>query len=613
MRAAALLLAAAALHGGDPERIREAYAKREHAIPMRDGVRLHTAVYVPRRAGGPWPILLERTPYGAGPYGPDAFPGELGPSAALERSGFIFVVQDVRGRRMSGGEWVEARPLEGGAGVDEATDAWDTVAWLLEHVPGNNGRVGIWGISYPGFYAAAALAGPHPAVKAVSPQAPMVDLWEGDDDHHNGALFLAQAFWFHTGFGRPRPGPSPSDPEGPDLRPAHGDAYRFFLELGSLARADAAFLGGEVPSWKDLLDHPDRDAYWSRRDLRPHIHAPAPAVLTVGGWFDAEDLFGPLRLDRILGPGRRTLAMGPWPHGGWRRAPGRSLGALDFGSDTARTFQERVEAPFFLHHLKGAPDPGLPRAWAFRTGANTWHAFEAWPPPGAAERPLYLREAGALSWDPPRAPGSDTFVSDPDHPVPYTGGTELDVSPGFMAGDQRFAAWRPDVLTYATPPLEADLTVAGPVRVHLQTSTTGTDGDWVVKIIDRHPAGIGPLAGTEDPFGDAAHGLDGLLQLVRGDVLRGRYRRDPARPEPFVPGRTELLAFTLNDVFHTFRKGHRLVVQVQGSWFPLVDRNPQTFVDIPRARPEDFRPAEVTLHRDPDRASWIGLPILRVP
>ncbi len=613
MRALALLLAAAVLHGQGSAWLRSAYRKTEARVPMRDGTELHTVIYAPRAGKGPFPILLERTPYGCHPYGPDTWPEALGPSETLARSGFIFVRQDVRGRMMSGGAFVEARPLADGPGVDEATDAYDTVDWLIRHVPRNNGRVGLWGISYPAFYAACALAAPHPAVKAVSPQAPMVDLWEGDDDHHNGALFLAQAFWFHTGFGRPRPGPTTLFEGGPDLRPAHGDGYRFFLELGPLARADAAFLGGEVPSWRDLLDHPDKDAYWTSRDLRPRIHAPAPAVLTVGGWFDAEDLFGPLHLDPRLGAGARTLVMGPWSHGGWHRTPGRRFGKLDFGSDTARTFQARVEAPFFLHHLKGEADPGLPRAWVFETGRNAWRAFEAWPPPAARERRLYLREAGGLAFDPPGTPGADTFTSDPARPVPHTAATELDVDPAYMAADQRFAAWRPDVLTYATPPLEADLTVAGPVRVHLAVSTTGTDGDWVIKLIDGYPDDYAAPAPGGDPWEPEPNELGGCLQLVRGDVLRGRYRRGASTPEPFVPGRPETFEFSLNDVCHTFRRGHRLVVQVQGSWFPLVDRNPQTFVPIPTAPPEAFRPADMTVHRCPGLATWLSLPVLDLP
>lgn len=608
MRAPALaapLLAALAvvpLPAQGADWIREHYTKREAMVPMRDGVRLYTAIYAPRDARGPLPFLLHRSPYGSGPYGPDRFPEDLGPTEALARDGFIFVYQDVRGRPRSEGTFVEMAPLLDGRGVDPATDAYDTLAWLLGNVPGNSGKAGIWGVSYPGYFAAAALCRPHPALRAASPQAPMVDLFEGDDDHHNGAFFLSQAFWFEaffSGAGR-----------GGALDVPHGDGYRFFLEMGALPNADRRHLHGASPAWLDDMAHGTKDAYWTSRDLRPHLGAPSPAVLTVGGWFDAEDLFGALRLDRGLGRGRRTLVMGPWSHGGWEGGDGRTLGDVDFGADTSREFRDRVETPFFLHHLKGAPDPGLPRAFVFETGRNAWRALDAWPPRTKAT-PLYFREGGALAFDPPREPGEDRFPSDPAHPVPYTARTELYVDPAFMTGDQRFASTRPDVLTYRTAPLDRDLTVAGPIQVRLQVATTGTDADWVVKVIDVYPDDAGAaLLPAPDDWEPPVNLLGGYQQLVRGDVMRGKFRADLARPEPFVPGRPAAVAFALNDVFHTFLRGHRIMVQVQGSWFPLVDRNPEVFEDIYAARDEDFRPAEHTLHRSPALASSLILPVL---
>jgi len=610
---AGTLALASPMAGQGAEWTRTHYLKREAMVPMRDGAKLYTAIYTPREAAGPLPFLMNRTPYGNGPYGPEAYPEHPGPSEALARDGFIFVRQDVRGRMMSEGEFIEDTPHLDGLGVDEATDAYDTIQWLLANVPGNNARVGVWGISYPGYYAASTLVGSHPALKAVSPQAPMVDLFEGDDDHHNGALFLSQGFWFYASFGRARTGPGPVLSWDPGFLPAHADGYRFFLELGALPHADERYLHGTVRSWLDEMEHGTKDAYWQSRDLRPHIKAPAPAVLLVGGWFDAEDLFGPLALHRILTPREdRTLVMGPWSHGGWSHGTGHRLGDVDFGSDTSAYFQANLERPFFLHHLKGAENPALPAAAVFETGRNRWHALPAWPPPSAKPVPLYLGKGGALAFEAPRDPeGADRFTSDPAHPVPYTPRTELRVGGDFMTGDQRFAATRPDVLTYRTAPLERDLTLAGPIQVRLQVSTTGTDADWVVKVIDVYPddfgaAGLPPATDWEPPV----NLLGGYQQLLRGDVMRGKFRSSFENPSPFVPGRPTAVGFTLNDVCHTFLKGHRLMVQIQSSWFPLVDRNPQVFEDIYKAKDEDFHAAEHTVYRNSSLPSCLMLPVV---
>jgi len=619
VRAALALLVAGTLGAQGAAWIGSHYAKTEAMVPMRDGIQLYTAIYAPREPSGPLPFLLNRTPYGCRPYGPDGFPDQLGPATALARDGFIFVYQDVRGRMMSGGAFLEMTPHLDGRGVDESTDAYDTLEWLLRHVPGNNGKAGAWGTSYPGFYAASALVRPHPALAAVSPQAPIVDLFEGDDDHHNGALFLSQAFWFQAAFGRIRKGPTPAWNWNPGFSPGHPDGYRFFLEMGALPHADARFLHGAVPAWLDEMAHGVKDGYWQSRDLRPHLKDPRPAVLTVGGWYDAEDLFGSLRLDSGLGGGAgrgpRTLVMGPWSHGGWAGGSGRQLGEVDFGSDTADWFQDRVETPFFLHHLKGGPDPRLPRAMVFETGRNVWHALPAWPPPGVRKVEVFLEAGGGLGFARPREPGgADRFTSDPARPVPYTADTEPQVSDHFMTGDQRFAAWRPDVLTYRTPPLDHDLTLAGPVQARLQVSTTGTDADWVVKVIDVYPDDFGAVAAVApDPWLPPANPMGGYQQLVRGDVMRGKFRNSLAVPEPFMPGRPTAVTFTLNDVCHTFLKGHRLMVQIQSSWFPLVDRNPQVFEDIYQARDEDFVAREHTVHRDPAHASSLLLPVWEHP
>jgi len=617
LRAVLLLAAAGLLSAQGAPWVEANYRKQEVRIPMRDGVELFTAIYTPRAAQGPLPFLVERTCYGIGPYGASAYRRNLGPSPELARDGFIFVYQDVRGRMMSGGVFQEMTPHLDGRGVDEATDTSDTLQWLLDHVPGHNGKAGVWGVSYPGFYAASALVRAHPALKAVSPQAPIADLFAGDDDHHNGALFLSQAFWFAAAFGKARSGPTDHWDWSLAFTPKHDDGYRFFLDLGALPHAQERYLHGAIGSWNELMAHDRRDAYWQARDLRPHLRDIRPAVLTVGGWFDAEDLYGTFQVHRRIqeaSPEAEShLVVGPWRHGGWVSGTGGHLGEVDFGQATAAFYRAQIEAPFFRHALKGAPDPGLPKAFVFITGSNQWRRFDAWPPREARTTPLYFAGQGRLEFQAPvQAEGADAFLSDPARPVPYTAQTELNVSPEYMVGDQRFAARRPDVLVYQTPVLDRDLTLAGPIQVHLQVSTTGTDADWVVKVIDVYPDGYGlanPPAADED-WEPAASLLNGYQQLVRGEVMRGKFRNSLAAPEPFVPGQPTPVAFALNDLAHTFRAGHRLMVQVQSSWFPLVDRNPQTFLDINTATDEAFRPAEHRLYRSAARPSWLDLPVL---
>ena len=576
MRCAAAVTLGLALGAQGAPYLQAHYHKREALVPMRDGTRLFTAIYTP--AGpGPFPVLLHRTCYGIGPYGPEAYPEQLGPSAELAREGFIFVNQDVRGKMMSEGTFQEMTPLRDGRGVDEATDAWDTIDWILRQVPGNNGRVGAWGISYPGFYAACALVDAHPALRAVSPQAPMADLFAGDDDHHNGALFLAQTFWFDAVYGQPRPRPTALEPEPPEFAQDATDAYRFFLDLGPLANADARHFHGRIQVWADAMAHGTYDAYWRARNLRPHLKDIRPAVLTVGGWHDPEDLFGTLQVHQRMGP-RGILVMGPWDHGGWTG---------DSREPTAAFYREEIEAPFFRQHLKGAPDPGLPGAFVYDTGSGAWRRFASWPPPGIRPTPLYLQDGGRLSFQASGAPGFERFTSDPAHPVPHTALPEARVSSGFMVEDQRFAARRADVLVYQGPPLTGPVTVAGPLQARLRVSTSGTDADWVVKLIDVQPG-------------------DGAQRLVRAEVMRGKFRRSLETPEPFVPGRPTAVEFSLNDICHTFAKGHRIMVQVQSSWVPLVDRNPQRFMDIYQAKEGDFRKAEHRVYH----GSSLVLPLL---
>ena len=583
------------------------YTKYDFRIPMRDGVRLFTTVYAPKDTSRTYPFLMKRTPYSIAPYGIDNYLPVLGPSEACEKEGFIFVYQDVRGRFMSEGEFIDMpyhkTRLEGPRDADESTDTYDTIDWLVKNIPNNNGRAGIYGISYPGFFAAFGMIDSHPALKAASPQAPVGDVADGDDTYHNGALFLAANFGFYTAFW-----PRPEGPSRPVRRPRFDygtpDAYDFFLRLGPIANTHGLLKDGN-PYWSDVLAHSTYDEFWRRRDLAPHMKNVKPAVLFVGGWFDAEDLAGPLRLFRALeknGPSApNTLVMGPWLHGGWAEMDGDKLGDLDFGSPTGAFFRENIELPFFLHHLKdegpglrASKDAPVPKTWLFETGTNRWRRFQAWPPSEAREKTLYLGPGGRLSFDPgaEAATGYDEYVSDPGKPVPVVGYIGEGMPDDYMTADQRFAARRPDVLVYETEPLEGDVTIAGPIQVLLNVSTSGTDSDFDVKLIDVYPNDY------PDPDPNPA-GIrrGGYQQLVRGEPFRGKFRKSKEKPEPFVPGRPERIEFTMPDVCHTFRPGHRIMVQIQSSWFPLTDRNPQTFLDIPKAAAADFVKATQRVYR----------------
>lgn len=602
---------------GDAAYIREHFSKFEYRIPMRDGVRLFTAVYVPNDGRDGHPILMRRTPYRAGPYGADRYPDRLGPDPRLLREGLIFVEQDVRGRFRSEGTFVNMRPhLEakhGPTDVDESTDTYDTVEWLIRHVPGNNGKVGLWGVSYPGFYTSAGIIDSHPAIVAASPEAPIAD-WFWDDMHRNGAFNLVLAFDFFSVFGRPRSGPTGHWPE--TLEFGTADAYDFFLRLGPLGNADERLFHGEIPFWKEIASHPNYDAFWQARNILPHLKNVGCAVLVVGGWFDTEDLYGPLATYRAIerqNPGTENrLVMGPWPHGGWIWGDGRRLGEADFGFPTAEWFRREVLVPFFLHHLLGRPAPELPEALVFETGANRWRRFPAWPPENATPRPLYLREDHALAFKPPEgAGGSDQWISDPAKPVPYTTEITTRWARNYMTEDQRFAARRPDVLVYETEALTEDLTVAGPLEADLWVATSARDMDLVVKVVDvfpeEPPRWIPSRATAETPDPD----LRGTQRLIRAEAFRGRFRSSFEHPQPFQPGRFERVRFELHDVLHTFQKGHRIMVQIQSTWFPFIDRNPQSWVDnIFEARPEDFVAATHRVERSPEHPSRIVLPVL---
>ncbi|GIW94621.1 MAG: glutaryl-7-ACA acylase [Pirellulaceae bacterium] len=580
-----------------PRPVKELYTKQEYRIPMRDGVHLFTTVYVPRDAGPDrrYPILMTRTPYSVRPYGPDRYPARLGPNRRMQQEGYIFVYQDVRGCYMSEGTFVNMRPhvpnKTSPQDVDESSDTYDTIEWLLANLPYHNGRVGMWGISYPGFYAAAGMIDAHPALKAVSPQAPIADWWY-DDFHHHGAFFLPHAFNFLSAFGQSRPLLTTFSP----LRFEHPteDGYDFFLRIGSLKNVNEKYFRDRIPFWNDIILHPNYDEFWQARNLLPHLKRVAPAVLTVGGWFDAEDLYGPLNIYRTIeereGNCDNRLVMGPWAHGDWARVPGDHLGSMDFESPTSEFYQEWIETVFFRSYLKGAGEPGLPEACMFETGGNRWRFFAQWPPARTQEGQLYLQPSGQLAWEPPpeSAVAFTEFVSDPHKPVPFTERISPAMVREYMVDDQRFASRRPDVLVFSTPPLEEDLVVAGPLTAELWVATSQQDADWIVKLID-----VFPDQAPYSRFVEAGRSLSGYQMLVRSEVLRGRFREDPARPKPFVPGEVTRVRIPLQDVLHRFRRGHRLMIHIQSSWFPLVDRNPQKWVDnIYLADDQDFTAAQ---------------------
>jgi putative CocE/NonD family hydrolase len=591
----------------------EHYTKYEHRIPMRDGVRLFTRVYVPKDDSQTWPIIITRTPYALKPYGADNYNDVSGSFRVLAKDKFILVTQDVRGRYGSEGTYMHVRPFnphKGPKDTDESSDAYDTIDWLVKNVPNNNGNVGVFGISYPGFYTSMAMIDSHPALKAASPQAPVTDWFIGDDIHHNGAFFLSQNFNFFFVFAQ-----KVEDPLHEEFKPYNfktPDGYDFFLRMGPLANSDTVLLKGRAPEWTEFLKHPTYDAFWQARNIRPHLKNVHCAVMTVGGWYDAEDLFGPLEIYRNterMNPGiTNVLVMGPWAHGGWGRGDGDKLGDINFRAKTSEFYREKIELPFFRRFLKGDTNYTPAEAHVFETGTHQWRRFDAWPPKQATERTFYFRVNGRLDLQPPDDGGSgfDEFVSDPAKPVPYTLEHTTGYPRSYPVHDQRFAASRPDVLVYElTEPLEEDLTFVGPLKATLHVSTTGTDADWVVKLIDVY-AGDSP-----DPNPNPAHvAMGGYQQLVRGDVFRGKFRNSFEKPEPFKPGEVTKVEFSIPDIFHTFRRGHRVMVHVQSSWFPLVDRNPQTFVNIPTAKPEDFKKATHRVYRGGNAVSSLTVQVL---
>ncbi len=594
--------------------IRTEYTKYEYRIPMRDGKKLFTAVYVPKDNSRSYPIMLKRTPYGVVPYGVKNFPAYLGPSEKLTRDGFIFVLQDVRGRMMSEGEFINMTPHReaktSSNDIDESSDTYDTIDWLVKNIPNNTGKVGMWGISYPGFYAAAGMIDAHPALKAVSPQAPIADWFVGDDFHHNGALFLAHAFEFLYIFGRPQS--EPATQLGKRFDYPTPDGYDFYLKMGPLSNVNKKYYKNDIPFWNELIEHATYDSFWQSRNLSQHLKNIGPAVMTVGGWFDAEDLYGTLSVYKSVEASSsgayNILVMGPWYHGGWAFTDGSALGSVRFDSDTAVFYREQIEFPFFKHFLKGDEDLNLPEAYVFETGKNQWQRKDAWPPKEVKSKNLYFRANGKLSWNPPAddtAALFDQYISDPAKPVPYINGFATNMTREYMVEDQRFASRRTDVLVYETEVLSRDIVVAGPVIASLHVSTTGTDSVFVVKLIDVYPDDTPDY----EPYAEGIR-MGGFQQLVRGEVFRGKFRNSYEHPEAFVPGKVTKIQFEMPDIFHTFQRGHRIMIHVQSSWFPLVDRNPQQFLDIYHAKASDFQKATQQVYRSKSSPSFITLYVL---
>jgi hypothetical protein len=600
----------------DSAYIRENYTKLERMIPMRDGVKLFTSIYVPKSTDQKYPIMLDRTPYSVAPYGEDKYKTLIGPSMLFARDGYIIVYQDVRGKYMSEGDFVAVRPYiptkKKKTDIDETTDTYDTIDWLIKNIPNNNGRVGTWGISAPGFYTTETIIDAHPALKVASPQAPVTDWFMGDDRHHNGAFFLMGTFAFLSSYGQPRPVPTSKNSPGYS---AYGtpSGYEFYMNMGPIKNADEKIFKGQNAIWKEMMDHEAYDEFWQARTPVPYLKNIKPAVMTVGGWYDQEDLYGPLKtyagIEHNNPKSPNLLVMGPWIHGGWSRSTGESLGNIRFESQTAPFFRKTIEFPFFGHYLKDKPDPQLPKAYIFETGSNQWRKYDQWPPKTAQEKKLYFQPNGKLSFSAPRESQTpyDEYVSDPKKPVPFTAEVRNIRGSDFMYEDQRFAATRPDVVVYESDTLTEEVTISGNVMADLFVSTTGTDADFVVKLIDVYPGyapNNSPITGTK---------MGGFQLLVRGEVLRAKFRNSFSKPEPMKPGEVAEIKFDMQDAAHTFKKGHKIMVQVQSSWFPLVDRNPQKFVNIYQANESDFQKATHRVYFSPQQPSSVMVSVLKNP
>jgi uncharacterized protein len=585
------------------------FEKKEVMIAMRDGAKLHTEIYTPRDTKEPLPILMDRTPYGVS-GGPGGYSRYLYGAQDLYPDRYILVYQDIRGRYGSEGDFEMNRPLhdrKDPKGVDESTDTYDTIEWLVKHVGKNNGRVGIRGISYDGFLAAMAMVNPHPALKAVSEQACMGDTWMGDDFFHNGAFRLSYGFEYAESMEAPK--------EDFSFEFDKFDMYEWFLRLGPLSNANARYLHGKIPTWNNFVRHPAYDNFWQIHAIEAGLKQATVPNLNVAGWWDQEDFYGPMRtyenLEKVDAKHLNYVVVGPWNHGGWSRGAGDSLGEIPFGSNTAEYFRQKVEAPWFAYWLHDQGSLPLKEALLFQTGSDAWTSFDAWPPKEAQKKNLYFGEGGKLSFDAPKTKETeafDAYLSDPAHPVPYRH-RPVDITypkdhPGnwytWLVEDQRFVDNRPDVLTWQTDELRDDVTIAGDVTAKLFASTTGTDSDWVVKLIDVYPQKV-----------ESDWVLSGYELMIADEIFRGRYRKSFEKPEPIVAGEITPYTIDLHTADHVFKKGHRIMVQVQSTWFPLYDRNPQKFVpNIFEAKDSDYQKATQKIYRSPEYPSSVEISIV---
>ncbi len=603
----------------DTSFVRDNYIKTDTVIKMRDGIKLYTAIYIPKDESHKYPFLMERTPYSSTPYGLNNYPRRIGPNMQLAKEKYIFVYQDVRGRYMSEGHNLEVTPYVANkklkTDVDESSDTYDTVDWLLKNIKNNNGRVGLYGISYPGFYATASLPGAHPAIKAVSPQAPVTDEFIGDDANHNGAFFLLDNFDFTNYFGKERSGPVKDYGDG-IFKANRADAYDFFLNLGPVKNTNSQkYFNHRSYIWDEYLQHDSYDNYWKARNIRQHLKNINIPVLLVGGWFDAEDLFGTLHtyeaIEKQSAANNAKLVMGPWTHGAWASSEWSKFGTYNFGSNTSQYFQDSLQTKFFNFYLKDNGDFTAAEATVFETGSNQWKNYATWPPKNITATNLFFDADEKLNlattkYKPQTINSYSEYISDPKKPVPYTNGIYRRRNNEYMVEDQRFTANRPDVIMFETDILSNDITLAGRILADLFVSTTGTDADFIVKVIDVLPDY------EANPTGMArGASMAGFERLVRAEVMRGKFRNSYEIPEPFVPNKVSEVKFELNDVLHTFKKGHRIMVQVQSSWFPLVDINPQKFMRIPDAGVSDFQKATIRIYHDATNASKIVLPVLK--
>ena len=594
------------------------FIKKEYQIPMRDGVKLFTSVYIPKNTDQKHPILFSRTPYSVGPYGTsvaDFKTRDLLWYKELLTDGYIFVYQDARGRYMSEGEFTNMTPYipnkKDKTQVDESTDTYDSIEWLIKNIENNNGNVGMLGISYRGYYSTYGAIDAHPALKCISPQAPMADVYF-DDFHHNGAFFLSY-FGYYPVFGVPKTKQEKASWFTP-VDFGTKDGYKFFMELGPLKNGNSAkYFNHQNEFWNQMVAHPNYDEFWQKRNILPHLKDIKPAVMTVGGWYDAEDLYGSFKTYQAFenqNPNiHNILVAGPWIHGGWSRTDGSTLGNVYFGEDISQFYRDSISKPFFDFYLKGKGELNLPEAFCFETGVNQWRRFDQWPPKNCRKANLYLNPKGKLSFNAPKDKNkqANSFISDPANPVPYTEELTTGMTKEYMTDDQRFASRRPDVLVYETEILDDNLTLAGNLFANLFVSTSQTDADWIVKLIDVYPDNH-PVY----PHNEEDKAMGGYQQMVRSEVLRGRYRNDFSKPEPFTPNQATKIKIELLDLLHTFKKGHKIMVQIQSTWFPLIDRNPQKYVEnIFLANEEDFVKAEHKVYLNQQHPSHLELRILQ--